>query len=394
MDKTNDAGLLSPWNRATLPGLLRRQAQERPDGPLWNDCPFRENWNGVESRKLKTTAALAATRFLAAQLLTLGVQPGDHVLVLLANMVEVPMAVLACQLAGAIPAVMPVDEKVETIRAAAEKLAVTTIVTCATVEDIAIGDKARQVAAKVLTIRCVAGFGFNLPEGVVSLEGWSSEDVVEADLPEPAPDMVALVTFMRVDGLLVPARRTHAQIIAEALALQASLGGIDFGEIVSALHPGSAAPFAGSFALSLVAGCAVSLVGPYSRDAMQKRLRNSDSPLLLVPAHFITKGEAAALRDLAQTATVAFTRASDAETTETMPPTVLARLIAAEERAVIAIPSDYDPAQTLAKGQPRHPQGDLLAPGRIWLAPGEAAQWEGLGAATIGDQPASSSQAA
>lgn len=394
MDRTTEPGLQPPWNKATLPALLAKLARERPDAALWADCPQREAWNGMDPRQIKASGGWAATRFLAAQLVTLGVQRGDHVLILLANMVEVPMAILACHMAGAIPAIMPVDEKPETIRAAAEKMAVNTILTTARVGEIAVGDKARQVAAKVLTIRCVAGFGFDLPDGIVSLEGWAAEDVQPGEPLEPAPGEMALVTFMRAEGLLVPARRSHSQIIAEALAVQASLGGVDFGDIVSLLHPGSAAPFAAGFALSLVAGCPIGLVGPYAREAAQKRLRSADAPLLLAPAHFFTRNEAGALKELAHVSTIAFSRAGDAETAETLPATVLGRLIAVEERAVIAMPSDYDLDSTLSRGQPDHPEPGLLPAGKPWLVPGEEGRWEGFGAALVGENPASSSQAA
>ena len=395
MDSTKDAALLPPWSEATLPSLLFRQAMERPEGLLWTDCPRRETWNGVEPRQLNAANALTCAHFLASQLSTLGVQRGDHVLLLLANMVEVPMAVIACHMAGAVPVLMPVDEKVETLRAAAEKLGVTTVITTARIGDVMIGEKARQVAAKVISIRCVAGFGFDLPDGVVTLEGWSEEDILPAETSEAKATDIALVTFMRVDGALVPARRSHAQLVAESLSTLASLGGTDFGCIVSLLHPGSAAAFAGSHALSLVAGAAINLVGPYTRDALLAQIAKAKTPLLLVPTHFFTRKEAAALAALADISTLAFSRAGESETLATLPGTVLARLVAVEERAVLAFPGSADPAAMLASGQPAHPHAGLLPPSTLWLAPTETGTWLGFGAARIGDAgTAAASQAA
>lgn len=395
MDRTTEPALLPPWNDVTLPALLARQAAEDPETVFWTDCPQREAWNGVEPRHLTAANALACTRFLASQLSTLGVQRGDHVLLLLANMVEFPMAVMACTMAGAVPLVMPADEKVETLRAAAEKLAVTTILTTARIGDIAIGDKARQVAAKVLTIRCVAGFGFDLPDGVVSLEGWSEEDIMPAEPVEPGPADIALVTMMRAEGLLVPARRSHAQLVAEALAVQAGLGGADFGTLVSLLHPGSASTFAGSHGLSLVAGRPVSLVGPYTREALRSQLSHAETPLLLVPGHFFTRGEASAFSSLEQASMIAFSRRGDTEALVPLPGQAVARIVAVDERATLALPADAQVADMLASGQPAHPHKGLLSANTLWLGTTESGDWLGFGAARIGEPAAgTASQAA
>ena len=394
MDGHNDTALKAPWSHATLPRLLQGQVRERPGGLLWADCPQRESWNGAEPRRLKAADALACTQFLAAQLVTLGLQRGDHVLILLPNLVEVPMAIIACQMAGAMPVVMPIDEKAEAIRVAAEKLGVVMILTTAMVKDLAVGEKARQVAAKVMTVRCVAGFGLDLPDGVVSLEGWSDDEV---DPFEPALGLAqdpALVTFTRLDGMLVPAQRSHAQLVAEALAVLASLGGLDFGEVVSMMHPGSAATIAGSFGLGLVAGCGVLLIGPYERAVLQKRLQNADSPVLLAPAHFFTRGEAPHVRDLSHVTTIAFGRAQDEETQAALPAAVLGRLIAVDERAVLAVASDADLPAIVAGGQPCHPDTTVLPADKLWLVPAEGGHWKGFGAALLNPKGQTSSQAA
>lgn len=395
MDRTTEPALLPPWNDITLTALLIRQAAEAPDAVFWSDCPGREAWNGVEPRHLTAANALACTRFLAAQLSTLGVQRGDTVLLLLANIVEFPMAVIACAMAGAVPLVMPVDEKPETLRAAAEKLGVTTILTTARVGDVATGDKARQVAAKVLSIRCVAGFGFDLPDGVVSLEGWSDEDIMPSEPLEPAPGDIALITMMRADGLLVPARRSHAQLVAEALAVQASLGGAEFGTLVSPLHPGSAGSFAGSHGLSLVAGRPLALVGPYAREALRGQLNHAEAPLLLVPGHFFTRGEASAFEVPDGIAMITFSRRGEPEALAPLPGKALARIIAIDERAILALPAHSAAAETLAAGQPAHPHKGLLPSSTLWLGTTESGDWLGFGAARIGKPAAgSASQAA
>lgn len=273
MAKIDSAQLPEPWAQITLQSLMTEAARCFPARVFVRDCPDRETWNGVEPRTLSFDAFFKGVDFLAAQLRTLGVNPGDRVLILLANTVEVPLAILACHLAGAIPAIAPVDERVDMLRAAVERSEATTILTTARVGDIAVGEKARQVAAKVMSVRCVAGFGFDLPDGIVSLEGWSEEDVVALPAIERRQHDAGLITFARESSKpnspLCALQRTEGQMIAEALALTAVIAPDGECGLISLMQPGAAASVAASLTLPLHAHASVQLVGPY--DSMRLR---------------------------------------------------------------------------------------------------------------------------
>lgn len=292
MPKREGPLLPAPWDDLTLQSLMDRAAQTSPARIFMRDCPAREAWNGMEPRTLNHDALFKGATFLAAQLRTLGIEPGEQVMLLLPNMVEVPLSVLACHLAGAVPAIAPIDEKLDVLRAAAERCSASMILTTGRVGDLAIGDKARQIAAKLIAIRCVAGFGFNLPEGIVSLEGWSEEDVIPLPEIERHQSETGLVTFARDEsGAICAIERSEGQMIAEALALSSVMRLDGRRGLISVMQPGAAASFAASLTLPLHAGASVRLVGPYDSDLLGRVIAEEPTAFLFCPDHF-----AAALR--------------------------------------------------------------------------------------------------
>lgn len=289
MAQLDDPKLSEPWDQLTLQSLASRGAMTSPARVFLRDCPHRETWNDVEPRTLTFDGFFKATNFLAAQLKTLGVEAGDRVLILLPNIVETSISILACQLVGALPAIVAADERVDTIRSAAERCEATTLLTTARVGEIALGEKARQVAAKVLSIRCVAGFGFNLPDGIVSLEGWSEEDVVELPELNRRQSEAGLMTFSRDKDGICGVIRTEGQMIAEALALSSVMRLDGRRGLISLMHPGSAVTVAASLVLPLHAGADVRLSGPYDTKALTDVLDAEPTAFLYCPDHFAAR---------------------------------------------------------------------------------------------------------
>lgn len=374
--------LLPPWDGATLLSLAESAAAEAPKRAFLTDCPARERWNGIEPRSLTFEGFLKAARFLGAQLRTLGLVPGETAMILLPNTVEASIAVLGCHAAGLVPALAPVDERVDTLRAAAERAGAVAILTCATVGEVALGDKARQIAAKVMAIRCVAGFGFDLPDGIVSLEGWSAEDVVETGAPPVKPSDAALVTFGREPAGLYAARRSHAQLVAEALALAPILPLDEAYGLVSLMHPGAAASLAATLTLPLVARAGVRLVGPFESAIFDEVTRSAPGACLYVPDHF----PAAAINSGAPT--LALTRSSRPDGVVMPSGGAKATLIVDfDERAMLPSPLWPADGKLGFASATAHPVKGVLAEGAIWLdfSEGEKgqAEWRGFGAATL-----------
>lgn len=280
--------LNAPWDTITLASLVRTAAAAAPKRVFLRDCPRRLEWNGVEARELTFETFQRSALFLAAQLRTLGVQPGDSLLLMLPNSVELPLALAAARMAGAVPAIAPAEEKVDTLRAMAERCEATAILTMSRIGDISLGEKARQVAARLMNIRCVAGFGFDLPDGIVSLEGWSEEDVVPFVPSEDGQDSAALVTFARAEGAVCACRRTEGQLIGDMLLATALVAPPENG-MISLMQPGSAASVAAGFLLALQAKVPLTLIGPYERPALTEALVRQPGAFLLAPDHFIAQ---------------------------------------------------------------------------------------------------------
>ncbi len=286
MPDRNGPHLPDPWGQLTLQSLMIQAAATSPARVFLRDCPDREGWNGMEPRVLTYDAFFKGVSFLAAQLKTLGIERGDHVLLLLPNLVELPLSILACHLVGAIPAIAPIDEKIDALRGAAERCQAAAILTTGMVGEFALGDRARQVAAKVMTVRCVAGFGFRLPEGIISLEGWSEEDIVDLPEIERQQGEIGLVTFARVGGRLCAVTRTEGQMIAEALAVSSVLRLDGRRGLISLMQPGAAASVAASLTLPLHAGASVRLIGPYDTATLARAFDAEPTAFLYCPDHF------------------------------------------------------------------------------------------------------------
>lgn len=393
MAKHKDAQLPEPWDGLTLQSLMTEAAAASPNRVFVRDCPDREAWNGIEPRTLTFDAFQKGAIFLAAQLKTLGVEPGNRVLILLANTVEVPLSILACHLAGAVPAIAPIDERIDTLRAAVERSDATTILTTARVDDIAVGEKARQVAAKVMAVRCVAGFGFDLPDGIVSLEGWSGEDVVA--LPETGRRQsdIGLITFARENGqpngTVCAFSRTEGQMIAEALALSSRIAPDGGHGLISLMQPGAAASVAASLTLPLHAGASVQLVGPYDSARLQHLIEADKSVFLYGPDHFAAQLRPGSLGKEASTTIagiLALTRADAPQTSMMQPGALRASLVVDfHERGLMTTLWPADGKLDLPGPFP-HPIEGVLPQGQTMLdfhPEPDGTIWSGFGAATL-----------
>lgn len=373
--------LNAPWDKITLSGLVEAAVARSPKQVFLRDCPRRLDWNGVEPRELTFETFHRSALFLAAQLRTLGVEPGDTLFLMLPNSVETPLALTATLMAGAVPAIAPADEKVDTLRAMAERCGATAIVTMNRVGDILLGEKARQVAAKLMNIRCVAGFGFDLPDGIVSLEGWSEEDVMPLAPREPRQDEPALITFAREDGAICACRRSQAQLVAEMLLATTLAAPTETGGIVSLMQPGSAASLAAGFLLALQNRVPLTLIGPYETPALAEALVRHPGAVLLAPDHFAA-GPAGQFAKQVSTC-LAITHVAGPEASILKPGAATGPLIVEfEERGLAALPEWPQQGKLTIGDGFAHPLAGLIPGGQAYLVFEDGAI-TGFGAAEI-----------
>lgn len=280
--------LAEPWNRLTVIGLAQGAAAANPARSFIADCPAREEWEGNSPRQLNFGDFKRECDFFASQLETLGLAPGNRVLVLMPNIVEAAIAVVGCMSAGMTPALAPIEENVETLRIAAERIGASAIITNARCEDIRPGDLARQIAARVVSIRCVAGFGHGLPEGVIPLDGWSEQDIEpNPNRPTRQQDQEGLITFSNGAQGLVAHIRSEAQLIADALAIATRHKLARDSALVSTMHPAGSAALASTLLMPLFLGAEVRLLGPFKAARLRQALEGTDQATLLCPASLV-----------------------------------------------------------------------------------------------------------
>lgn len=280
--------LAEPWNRLTVTGLAQGAAAANPARAFLSDCPDREAWEGNSPRHLGFGDFKRECDFFAGQLETLGLEPGNRALILMPNIVEAAIAVVGCMSAGVTPALAPIEESVDTLRIAAERIGASAIITNARCEDIRPADLARQVAARVISIRCVAGFGHGLPEGVIPLDGWSEQDIdPNPNRPARQQDQEGLITFSPGPAGLVAHIRSEAQCISDALAVATRHKLARDCALVSTMHPAGSAALAASLLMPLFLGAEVKLVGPFKAQRLRDALRETTEATLLCPASLV-----------------------------------------------------------------------------------------------------------
>lgn len=367
--------LAEPWNGLTLTGLLSSAANAHPNRVFLADCPRRMEWAETPPQMMTFAQAWEAAQFFAAQLHSLGLRKEETVMMLLPNMVEFPVAVLGTLLAGAIPAIAPVDEPIERLRAIAERCNAAAIITLDRIMDIPLAERARQVAAKVMSVRCVAGYGSALPEGVIPLDGWSEDDVLRHEAePLQGQDKLALITFARRKGSICAFLRAEGQLVADTLAIASILRPGTEPAFLTSLQPGAAASFVSGFALPLFLGARAQLSGPFDGEALALLAGANPGAYLIAPLHLHDALEDARKQGVLPSAfdglagTISHARAGDGGLSISPKGGKGALLIADfDEAAMIPCPKWPDAGPFAIPSSLKHPMQNILNAGEVML---------------------------
>ncbi len=101
---------------ATLDEWLTRAAADRPAEPALADAPNRPRFAGGEPQRLSWGELGDEVAAAARSLERLGVEPGSKVAIQLANIVELPVLLLACFRLGAVAVPFPVQHRAHELR--------------------------------------------------------------------------------------------------------------------------------------------------------------------------------------------------------------------------------------------------------------------------------------
>ncbi|MEK9525482.1 MAG: class I adenylate-forming enzyme family protein, partial [Acidimicrobiaceae bacterium] len=100
----------------TIDELVRRAVDARPDEEALADAPNRATLDGGMPQRLTWTEVDARIDGAVAELQAAGVGPGDSVGIQLANVVELPITLLACFRMGAVAVPFPVQHRAHELR--------------------------------------------------------------------------------------------------------------------------------------------------------------------------------------------------------------------------------------------------------------------------------------
>ncbi len=272
------------WAKLTVDALLTTAVGARPGRRSFSDAPDLVAWCDLQA-KTTTVGEMGdlVDRFVR-QILTLGLKPGDPVLVAMPNCVDGVVALLGLIAAGYVPCPVSVVASEAEMVEAAQAVSAKAIVTVNRYVTLAPSEKARIAASRYYGIRFVCAFGPGAPQGVVSLDEWEDSELAPAPAPQTNAAQTAIITFDRTQHGLAPHARTHAQVISDALALSATSGLTSRGSIITTFAPVSAAGFIATVAAPLISGTSVALHGPFDPFVLRAQINAAPEAIVVLPA--------------------------------------------------------------------------------------------------------------
>jgi hypothetical protein len=209
------AGTVAPTG--TLGVWFLRAVARHPEAVALVDPPNRNRFMYGAPRRLTYAEADRSVSAIAKRLRQLGLPVDAVVGIQLPNTVEYALAILGVLRAGMIAAPLPALWRHADLGPALARLGAKALIASGVVGGADLCTGAMRSAADVFSIRHVCGFGPNLPDGIVSLDGPGSENLGPAtETPREgiSAEHVAMVTMDVAPNGLVPVARSHKELVA------------------------------------------------------------------------------------------------------------------------------------------------------------------------------------
>lgn len=282
----------------SLDEIFRRSVVRQPHVPALIDPPDKRRITGEAPIALTYIEVDRAVAALAGQFVAAGLPVGSVIAVQLPNTVEFYLTVLAAMRAGLIVALLPQLWRQADLSAALNRTSARAIVTAATIDGVNHADLAMNAAVEAFSIRCVFGFGGDLPEGMAPLDIYSAQD---RSTPLPLPDArrPAVITFdVTPEGpRAIP--RSHLHLTSGGIAIYLEAGVSQGGMLLSAMQPSSFAGLSSSLVTWLLSGGTLALHHPFDADLICRQLFEEACSTLIAPAPLAMRlSESGALADL------------------------------------------------------------------------------------------------
>ncbi len=268
----------------TLDGLFRRILARQPDTLALVDPADKPRVSGQPPLRLTYAQADRAITALSAHFIEAGLPANSVIAVQLPNTVEFMLTVLAAHRAGLVVALLPQLWRQAELTVALNRTGARAIVTTGRIDGVDHADLAMNAAAESFSIRHVAGFGPDLPEGMASLDLAMAEG---PDSVRPATQdarRAAIISFDVIPGGLRAVARTHLNLIAGGLVAFLESGMRQGSVILSAQGPLSFASMASAMLPWLLSGGTLVLHHPFDGDVLQRQVNDLNCDALVAPA--------------------------------------------------------------------------------------------------------------
>uniref|UniRef100_Q07MV5 Putative acid-CoA ligase n=1 Tax=Rhodopseudomonas palustris (strain BisA53) TaxID=316055 RepID=Q07MV5_RHOP5 len=274
----------SPNASPTLDELFRRIVARQPDALALIDPSDKQRITGQLPRQMTFAEADRAVAALAAHFATAGLPANSVIAVQLPNCIEFFLTVLAAHRAGLVVALLPQLWRQAELTMALNRTGARAIVTTSRIDGIDHANLAMEAAAEVFSIRHVAGFGSDVPEGMAPLDQVIAEPPV-ADIP-PRQDSrrAAIVTFDVTAHGFRPIPRTHLNLVAGGLVVSLESQLPQGGTLLSTLAPSSFAGFTSSLVIWLLSGGTLALHHPFDADLLARQIEELSCDAISAPA--------------------------------------------------------------------------------------------------------------
>jgi hypothetical protein len=268
----------------TLDVLFQRILARRPDALALVDPPNKPRITGQVPRQLTYAQADRAISALAAHFAESGLPSHSVIALQLPNTVEFMLTVLAAHRAGLVVAVLPQLWRQAELVSALNRTSARAIVTSNKIDGVLHADLAMNAAAEVFSIRHVAGFGSDLPEGMASLDQAMARDAHPTRHVIQDGRKAAVISFdVTADGFrAVP--RPHLSLIAGGLAISLEADIPQGATIMSAFAPGSFAGLAASMVTWLLSAGTLVLHHPFDEELLEREIASHRCNTLIAPA--------------------------------------------------------------------------------------------------------------
>ncbi len=191
---------------------------------------------------------------------------------------QATLTVLACLRAGITPVVVRPDLNAEQLSALADNLGASIAIGCDRFAEFTPLMALRDMAARNFGMRCVAGFGRDIPEGVVPLDSFIDED---SELP-PLPETHMPGQIGTCDDVSVQV--TEPEFLELSLDISRALGISPSSRILTTLVGGSLISMASGLGTALLTGAEFSPLGLFRLNALWVSFADGKSIHLVAPA--------------------------------------------------------------------------------------------------------------